>query len=141
MHAPFALERAYQESFAADLLDLSSSAPLPPCLSQLISAKDLDMLGSRSLGYEPGGGSRKLRGAIASLYPGLSGDNILVTAGAVEAIRAAAMALVEPGQSVLVQEPTYQALTESVRDAGGRVLALRPKDKDLNFEISRSQRQ
>jgi rSAM/selenodomain-associated transferase 1 len=138
LRTPFALERTYRESFAPELLDLSSSAPASPLLSQLVSSKDLDMLGSRSLGYETSGGSSQLRRAIASLYPGLDAENILVTAGAVEAIRAAAMALVEPGQRVLVQKPTYQALAENVRDAGGHVVILPPKDSDLNFEIPRS---
>src|SRR4051812_16621607 len=98
----FPLERAYRKTFSRDLVDLSSSAAVSAILSDLVNA---DALAGLSLGYEPGGGSFELRTAVAALYNGISPDNILVTAGANEAIRAVAMALVSPDQRVVVQEP------------------------------------
>ncbi|MGE0058246.1 MAG: TIGR04282 family arsenosugar biosynthesis glycosyltransferase [Dehalococcoidia bacterium] len=86
------------------------------------------------LGYGPGGGSARLRAAIARLYPSLSSENVLVTAGAAEAIRIAAMALVPAGSRVVVQTPSYAALEQSVRDEGAQVVPLRPA-ADGNFHL------
>jgi aspartate/methionine/tyrosine aminotransferase len=116
----FALERTYRKSYTSNLIDLSSSAASSPVLADLLDARDLK---DASLGYEPGGGSYALRAAVASLYEDLDPANIVITAGALEAIRAAAIAWVEPGQRVIVQEPSYGALRQAVLDAGGLPVA------------------
>ncbi|MGP9019969.1 pyridoxal phosphate-dependent aminotransferase [Streptomyces sp. BR1] len=84
--------------------------------------------------YPPGPGVPELRAAIADhqerLY-GLSFDpdrEVLVTAGATEAIAAALLALVEPGDEVIALEPYYDSYAACVAMAGGtRVpVTLRP---------------
>src|SRR6185436_12885726 len=60
------------------------------------------------------------------LYKGLDAVNVVVTAGALEAIRAVAMALVEPGQRIFVQEQSYGALRQAVVDEVYRPIALVP---------------
>jgi aspartate/methionine/tyrosine aminotransferase len=116
---PFALERAYRTTYHSCLTDMSSSAAASPALGELLDASQLQALAGAPLAYEPGGGSYALRAAVASLYNDLDPGNVVITAGALEAIRAVAMALVKPGRRVLVQEPSYGALRQAVLDAGG----------------------
>ncbi|MGY5044546.1 pyridoxal phosphate-dependent aminotransferase [Streptomyces sp. 900105755] len=84
--------------------------------------------------YPPGPGVPELRTAIAAHQRrryGLSYDpdaEVLVTAGATEAIAAALLALVEPGDEVIALEPYYDSYAASIAMAGGtRVpVTLRP---------------
>lgn len=84
--------------------------------------------------YPPGPGVPELRTAIAAHQQrryGLSYDpdtEVLVTAGATEAIAAALLALVEPGDEVIAFEPYYDSYAACIAMAGGtRVpVTLRP---------------
>ncbi|MEV4944290.1 pyridoxal phosphate-dependent aminotransferase [Streptomyces sp. NPDC053755] len=86
--------------------------------------------------YPPGPGVPELRTAVAehqSRRYGLEYDpdaEVLVTAGATEAIAAALLALVEPGDEVIALEPYYDSYAACVAMAGGtRVpVTLRPAD-------------
>jgi N-succinyldiaminopimelate aminotransferase len=86
--------------------------------------------------YPPGMGVPELRTAIADhqrRFYGLSFDpdtEVLVTAGATEAIAAAMLALLEPGDEVIAFEPFYDSYAASIAMAGGvRVpLTLRAPD-------------
>ncbi|GLY63799.1 pyridoxal phosphate-dependent aminotransferase [Amycolatopsis taiwanensis] len=81
--------------------------------------------------YPPGPGRPELRAAVArhrTRY-GLEYDpdtEILITAGATEAITAALLALVEPGDEVIVIEPYYDSYAAAVAMSGAtrRVVAL-----------------
>jgi N-succinyldiaminopimelate aminotransferase len=82
--------------------------------------------------YPPGPGSPELRQAIAehrAKHYGLEHDpdsEVLVTVGATEAIAAALLALVEPGDEVLLVEPYYDSYAAAVALAGAtrRVVPL-----------------
>lgn len=84
--------------------------------------------------YPPGPGVPELRDAIAGhqrRFHGLEYDpdtEVLVTAGATEAIAAALLALLEPGDEVIALEPYYDSYAACVAMAGGtRVpVTLRP---------------
>ena len=92
------------------------------------------ILAGRGNQYPPGPGVPELRQAIAAhdeRFYGLRYDpdsEILVTAGATEAIAAAMLALVEPGDEVIAFEPYYDSYAASIAMAGGvRVpVTLRP---------------
>ncbi|KOV58560.1 pyridoxal phosphate-dependent aminotransferase [Streptomyces sp. MMG1121] len=85
--------------------------------------------------YPPGPGIPELRTAIAAHQRrryGLSYDpdtEVLVTAGATEAIAAALLALLEPGDEVVALEPYYDSYAASIALAGGRrvPVTLRPQ--------------
>ncbi|MFE9567338.1 pyridoxal phosphate-dependent aminotransferase [Streptomyces sp. NPDC006692] len=86
--------------------------------------------------YPPGPGVPELRTAIAAHqrhWYGLDHDpdrEVLVTAGATEAIAAALLALLEPGDEVIALEPYYDSYAACIAMAGAtRVpVTLRPSD-------------
>ncbi|MBZ6229800.1 pyridoxal phosphate-dependent aminotransferase [Streptomyces olivaceus] len=88
--------------------------------------------------YPPGPGVPELRTAVAAHQLrryGLSFDpdtEVLVTAGATEAIAAALLALLEPGDEVVALEPYYDSYAACIAMAGGtRVpVTLRPGTAD-----------
>jgi N-succinyldiaminopimelate aminotransferase len=92
------------------------------------------ILAGRGNQYPPGPGIPELRHAIAwhqKRCYGLDydpGREILVTAGATEAVAAALLALVEPGDEVIALEPYYDSYAACIALAGGiRVpVTLRP---------------
>lgn len=92
--------------------------------------------------YAPGLGVPELRQAIsdhAKETQGLSYDpqtEILVTVGATEAIAATVLALVEPGDEVIVFEPYYDSYPAAIALAGGtrRAIPLRPVEGRFTFD-------
>lgn len=93
--------------------------------------------------YPPGPGVPELRTAIAAHQEhryGLSFDpdrEVLVTAGATEAIAASLLALVEPGDEVVALEPYYDSYAASIALAGGtRVpVTLRPDGGAFRLDL------
>ncbi|MFD3331510.1 pyridoxal phosphate-dependent aminotransferase [Streptomyces sp. NPDC058700] len=93
--------------------------------------------------YPPGPGVPELRSAIADHQReryGLPYDpdtEVLVTAGATEAIAAALLALVEPGDEVIALEPYYDSYAACVAMAGGtRVpVTLRPHEGSYVLDL------
>jgi N-succinyldiaminopimelate aminotransferase len=94
------------------------------------------VLHGRGNQYPPGPGIPELRGAVADhqrrFYDlGFDPDTeVLVTAGATEAIAAALLALLEPGDEVVAFEPYYDSYAANIAMAGAtRVpVTLRPPD-------------
>jgi N-succinyldiaminopimelate aminotransferase len=92
--------------------------------------------------YPPGAGTPELREAVAShqeRFYGLVYDpdtEVLVTAGATEAITAAMLALCEPDDEVVVFEPFYDSYAPAIAMAGARhrVVPLRPPSWRLDLE-------
>jgi N-succinyldiaminopimelate aminotransferase len=83
--------------------------------------------------YAPLAGVPVLRDAIAEhqqRFYGLEAEDIQVTFGATEAIAAAMLGLLEPGDEVVVFEPLYDSYGASIAMAGAvrRVVTLRPPD-------------
>ncbi len=92
--------------------------------------------------YPPMMGIPELRQAVAESnrrFYGLDVDwrtEVIVTSGATEAIADAIMALVEPGDEVVLIEPLYDCYLPMVQRAGGipRLVRLAPPDWRLNRE-------
>ncbi|WP_411150410.1 pyridoxal phosphate-dependent aminotransferase [Streptomyces sp. A30] len=93
--------------------------------------------------YPPGPGVPELRTAISAHQErryGLSYDpdtEVLVTAGATEAIAAALLALVEPGDEVVALEPYYDSYAACIAMAGGtRVpVTLHPYEGSFRLDL------
>jgi N-succinyldiaminopimelate aminotransferase len=94
------------------------------------------VLAGRGNQYPPGPGIPELRNAVSAhqkRFYGLDVDpetEVLVTAGATEAIAAAMLALLEPGDEVIAFEPYYDSYAACIAMAGAvRVpVTLRPPD-------------
>jgi N-succinyldiaminopimelate aminotransferase len=92
--------------------------------------------------YPPGRGVPELRAAVAAHHRrwyGLDVDpdtEVLVTAGATEAIAASVMALCEPGDEVVMLEPYYDSYAASVALAGAvrRTVPLRFPEYSLDVD-------
>jgi len=95
----------------------------------------------RSNQYPPMRGLPELRAAVADHYRrfqdlDLEPEEVLITAGATEAIAATLLALLSPGDEVLIIEPMYDAYRPLVERAGAvaRYLRLEPPTWRLTAE-------
>jgi N-succinyldiaminopimelate aminotransferase len=102
--------------------------------AEIASAAAEAVLAGRGNQYPPGPGIPELRQAIAAhqkRFYELDVDpdtEVLVTAGATEAIAAALLALLEPGDEVIALEPYYDSYAACIAMAGARrvPVTLRP---------------
>ena len=106
----------------------------------------VDALRSGRNQYAPGIGVPELRGAIAEhqqrwydieLEPD---TEVLVTTGATEALAAAFLALIDPGDEVIALEPYYDSYVAGIGMAGGRrvPVTLRAPDFRLDADALRA---
>jgi len=91
--------------------------------------------------YPPSRGLMVLREAVASHYnrhfgQQLDAGNVCVTSGATEALGAAILATVEPGDEVVILTPAYDSYAPTIRRAGGTPVevALRPPEWRIDRE-------
>ena len=80
--------------------------------------------------YPPMRGVPQLRAAVAEHYARHQGiaaeaENVVITSGATEALAAALVAVVRPGDEVIIFEPAYDAYRPLIEMAGGTVRAVR----------------
>jgi len=104
-------------------INLGQGFPDGPPLPALIAAAHT-ALREKSNQYPPGAGLAELRTAIAGWYAreqalAIDAEDVVVTSGATEAIAAAVLALVRPGDEVILFQPAYDAYAPMVRRAGG----------------------
>ncbi|GAA0949919.1 pyridoxal phosphate-dependent aminotransferase [Kribbella koreensis] len=91
--------------------------------------------------YPPGRGIPALRQAIVEhqeRFYGLKYDpdtQVLVTTGATEAIAAALLAYVEPGDEVIALEPYYDSYAACIAMAGGRRVPVTLRAPDFRLDI------
>ena len=88
-------------------------------------------------------GSANLRRAVcekAESYNGITADpekNVTVTCGATEAMMAALLAIVDPGDEVVVFEPFYENYGPDAIMSGARPVYVPLVEPDFNFEADR----
>jgi aspartate/methionine/tyrosine aminotransferase len=124
---PFLLERYFAEhEFSAPFL-LCSSDVEPFGLDELLALADdetRDLWQRLRLGYTESAGHPLLRAEVAALYDGLTADDVLVFAGAEEAIFAFANVVLGPGDHAVVVWPAYQSLYEVAGAAGAEITRI-----------------
>ncbi|WP_370946231.1 pyridoxal phosphate-dependent aminotransferase [Amycolatopsis sp. cg5] len=114
-----------------DAVNLGQGFPDTDGPEKMLKAAQKALFGGANQ-YPPGPGRQELREAIAQHRAGRYGieydpnGEILVTAGATEAIAATLIALTETGDEVIVIEPYYDSYTAAVAMAGAtrRVVSL-----------------
>lgn len=108
---------------------------------ELIAAAQAALAG-RSNQYPPMRGLIELREALAAYYARTQGlaidpaEEIVVTSGGTEALASTILALIEPGDEVILVQPLYDAYLPLVEWAGGkaRLVSLVPPDWSLPLE-------
>ncbi|MFY9349788.1 aminotransferase [Sphingobium sp.] len=115
-------------------INLGQGFPESPGPRAILEAAANALL-TRSSQYPPAPGLPELRAAVADHYArhqrlDLSPAEVIVTSGATEAIAASLLALVQPGDEVLLLAPLYDAYLPLVERAGGvaRIVRLTPPD-------------
>ena len=99
------------------------------------------VLTGRGNQYPPGPGIPELRTAIAAhqkRFYGIDLDpdsEVLVTAGATEAIAAALLALLEPGDEVIALEPYYDSYAACIAMAGARRVPITLRAPDFRPDL------
>ncbi len=90
-------------------------------------------LTEKSNQYAPARGLPELREAVAAHYNrhqdiGIGADHVCVTSGGTEALGACILAVVEPGDEIIIFTPAYDSYAPMIRRAGGivREVALAP---------------
>jgi len=143
--ADFALERYFARwEFAVDHLLCASDVQGYP-MAELLALADDDtrrMWDGLTLGYTESTGHPLLRAEIASLYEDLEPDDVLVFAGAEEAIFCLANVLLGPGDHAVVTWPGYQSLYEVARAAGADVTLHELREEHgwaIDIDLLRSQ--
>ncbi|GHH47163.1 PLP-dependent aminotransferase family protein [[Pseudomonas] boreopolis] len=116
----------------SDLLPLHAAVPAPALLpgNALAAAlsRNLRRHQAQALDYAPPQGHPPLRRMIAQRYAQLatavSPDEVVVTAGAMEAISLALRTVAGPGDVVLVETPTYHGILQAVAALRLKVVEL-----------------
>ena len=131
--ADFALERFFARwEFAVRYLLCASDVEGYP-MSDLLALADPESRGmweNLRLGYSESTGHPLLRAEIAALYDGLTADDVLVFAGAEEAIFCLSNVLLGPGDHAVVTWPGYQSLYEVGRATGADVALHELREAD-----------
>ena len=141
--SPFKLERYFAK--------YEFSAPYLLCSSDCESMRLQDLLAlepaaterfeSLWLGYTESLGNPELRRTIAALYETVSPDQVLVHAGAEEAIFNFMNVTLNPGDHVIVHAPYYQSLGEVARNIGAEITEWQGDPKrawELDLEVLKS---
>jgi len=133
---PFGLERYFARyEFTAPWL-LCSSDCESMTLGDLLAFEPgaSERLSSLWLGYTESLGHPKLRQAITGLYEQISDEQILVHAGAEEAIFIFMNVALEPGDQIIVHAPYYQSLGEVARSIGAELVEW-PGNPEMGWEL------
>jgi aspartate/methionine/tyrosine aminotransferase len=129
----FALERFFARwEFSAELLLCASDVEGWP-MRELLALADEDARrrwDELRLGYTESPGHPALRAEIAGLYQRLAADDVLVFAGAEEAVFALHNVLLGPGDHAIVVRPAYQSVAEVARAAGAQVSRVELRAED-----------
>ncbi|MBA2715531.1 MAG: pyridoxal phosphate-dependent aminotransferase [Propionibacteriales bacterium] len=132
-------------AIATDSINLGQGFPDVDGPREIIEAAVAAMRSGHNQ-YPPGSGIPELRAAIAAhqqRFYGIELDadsEVLVTTGATEAIAAAMLALIDPGDEVIALEPYYDSYAATIAMVGGiRVpVTLRPPDFRLDLDALRA---
>jgi 2-aminoadipate transaminase len=126
-----------------EIISLAAGAPgddlLPSdALLQALEA-GLSRLGPGVLGYAPVEGLPMLREVLAerlcSRGVRLRSDEVMVLSGATQGLALAAQALIEPGDTVAIEAPTYIGVLQTFAAAGARLLPIPVDEHGMRVDI------
>lgn len=104
---------------------------------KIITESAINIIKNANIRYTPNAGLPELQKAIANYYNIKINENICVTTGAEEAIFASLFSFINPGDEVLIANPTYIAYKTIIEMMGGVAVEF-DLDPESNFEMDRS---
>jgi len=139
--APTIFEHMSGLARAHDAINLGQGFPDGPPHPDMVDAATR-ALAEKSHQYPPALGLPELRDAIAAFYArrqglALTREQVVVTSGATEALAAALLALVHPGDEVLLFQPAYDSYAPMVRRAGGVPVSVPLSPPDWRYDAGR----
>ncbi|WP_447760923.1 aminotransferase [Sphingopyxis panaciterrae] len=123
-----------------DAINLGQGFPDEPPHPDMIAAA-ARALAERSNQYPPAFGLPELRDAICGFYARrqgltLSPEQVIVTSGATEALAAALLTFVQPGDEVILFQPAYDSYAPTVRRVGGIPVSVRLSPPDWRYDAA-----
>ncbi|KPN04866.1 aspartate aminotransferase, partial [Xanthomonas arboricola pv. pruni] len=139
-----ALQRVLDTLARTDLVPLHTATPAPALLptAQLAAALSRQLRRQRTaaLDYAPPQGHAALRRQITQRYAHcattVDAEEVVITAGAMEAISLALRTLTAPGDVVLVETPTYHGILQAVAALRLKVLEV-PNRPGQGIDVAR----
>lgn len=137
LHLADRLRRQVAQTPGRDLINLQRMEPSPDLLPaddlRRCIAHALKTEGPAALGYAPREGLPRLREAISADLARrgvpVSAKELLITTGSQQALDLVARILIEPGDTVLVQNATYTGAIHVLAAAGARLLGVADDDE------------
>ncbi|MCG3226777.1 MAG: aminotransferase class I/II-fold pyridoxal phosphate-dependent enzyme [Candidatus Heimdallarchaeota archaeon] len=125
----FELER--RQSVWENIVDynLTESGFHPYTMSELLSESQIEQLKDIRIGYGQTNGSKELRTAISSLYPGANLENVSVTNGSAESNFLSVWSVLEPNDELLLMLPNYMQIWGIARSFGVNVKPFHLKEE------------
>ena len=132
--------RVQQPTSTDDLVSLAMGEPNFDTPARIRQAADA-ALAAGYTHYAPLKGDIQLREALAQRMSTLRGgpvdvDQVIVTHGGSGGLAAAILGIVDPGDTVVVPDPTYSLYADLVSLAGGRLVPV-PLTDDLHWDLDR----
>ncbi|MFI6703144.1 pyridoxal phosphate-dependent aminotransferase [Streptomyces sp. NPDC050509] len=135
-----ASRRTQQPQSGGDLVSLAMGEPDFDTPEQVVEAAHAAIRAGRTH-YSPLLGEPALREALAEKLAGIAGTpvsaaDILITQGGTAGLAASILGIVDPGDKVVIPDPTYSLYADLVSMAGGVVVPV-PLAPDLHWDLDR----
>ncbi len=133
----FDLEHKLSKSMTQKILSFGLGNLNIPIMSEIIEPLKQALDDPISHRYSPNAGLLELREALADKYKtkyhlDYSPDQFIVTSGCLEALLNTFIALINPGEEVLIQDPTFGYYLNQIRLTGGKPVPIKLNEK---FEL------
>lgn len=133
-----ASRRVQQPASTADLVSLAVGEPNFDTPAAVIDAAAAALRAGRTH-YAPGNGDPALREALAAQIGALTAEqvipaDVLITHGGTGGLTAAILAIVNPGDKVVIPDPTYSLYADLISMAGGTAVPV-PLAADLHWDL------
>jgi aspartate aminotransferase len=133
----FDLEHKLSKSMSLKTLSFGLGNLNIPTMSEIIEQLKQALDDPITHRYSPNAGLLELREALANKYKtkyqlDYSPDQFVVTSGCLEALLNTFVALINPGDEVLVQDPTFGYYLNQIRLSGGKPIPIQLNEK---FEL------
>ena len=127
---PFDMERMMSKWENVVDYNLSESGAHPMSLRELVGDPEMvEQILATELGYPQANGILELRQTIASLYPGATPENVLVTVGCAEANFITTQTVLEPGDEMVIMLPNYMQIWGIAINSGIKVKSFHLKEE------------